>query len=436
MKKLFTLAAALLACFTIKAADAVLALPTPVLEGDNDVYTYSTTSEIKVKNYTTVKFEIPSATLSGEFNVKGSGTNDKRFLYIHKENGATKDESRKIDFKTSYQAFTFTSDDILTDGGKYYLVFSTSDDYKLNGECAKLAIPSAPATTGVASVTVSGPSACVAGYKIKFTAAPDVKADSYQWSINGADQAGATSQSFEYTPASAGTFSIVCKAKNSLNSDWVASSALALEVKERLAQVEVSESTTWDWTKASSETALQLTASTSPAKGDTLLMANFIGMNNNADFNSQALLFAGEFLVREGKYCQGSLVQFKTTVAGKLSVSYSNTGNRSNESDRRFLNVNGKQIGNGSMKQDANDVTESDIEVPAGDVTIVGVLKDGDPAKAPQYLRIYKVEFTKGTGTALDNTVVNAKAIKTFENGQLIIIKNGVKYNALGEIVK
>ena len=34
--------------------------------------------------------------------------------------------------------------------------------------------------------------------------------------------------------------------------------------------------------------------------------------------------------------------------------------------------------------------------------------------------------------TALSNTAVENKAVKFFENGQLVIIKNGVKYNALG----
>ena len=34
--------------------------------------------------------------------------------------------------------------------------------------------------------------------------------------------------------------------------------------------------------------------------------------------------------------------------------------------------------------------------------------------------------------TALSNTAVDGKAVKFFENGQLVIIKNGVKYNALG----
>lgn len=38
--------------------------------------------------------------------------------------------------------------------------------------------------------------------------------------------------------------------------------------------------------------------------------------------------------------------------------------------------------------------------------------------------------------TAIENTAVEAKAIKTFENGQLVIIKNGVKYNATGAVIR
>ena len=58
-----------------------------------------------------------------------------------------------------------------------------------------------------------------------------------------------------------------------------------------------------------------------------------------------------------------------------------------------------------------------------------------------QYARVGTVEFNvtdvvivmdNGTTTAIDNTVMGEKAVKTFENGQLVIIKNGVKYNALG----
>lgn len=43
---------------------------------------------------------------------------------------------------------------------------------------------------------------------------------------------------------------------------------------------------------------------------------------------------------------------------------------------------------------------------------------------------LHKIEI--GATQAIDNIEAGAKAVKTFENGQLVIIKNGVKYNALG----
>ena len=44
--------------------------------------------------------------------------------------------------------------------------------------------------------------------------------------------------------------------------------------------------------------------------------------------------------------------------------------------------------------------------------------------------RISKIEFEGSQ--AVENIFDGAKAVKTFENGQVVIIKNGVKYNALG----
>ena len=59
----------------------------------------------------------------------------------------------------------------------------------------------------------------------------------------------------------------------------------------------------------------------------------------------------------------------------------------------------------------------------------------------------WMIQFNKETGaafnvtdivlvgdfpTAISNTAVENKAVKFFENGQLVILKNGVKYNALG----
>ena len=47
-------------------------------------------------------------------------------------------------------------------------------------------------------------------------------------------------------------------------------------------------------------------------------------------------------------------------------------------------------------------------------------------------LQLYFVSAEEQSTTGLSNTDAAVKAVKTFENGQLVIIKNGVRYNALG----
>ncbi|MEE1069335.1 MAG: hypothetical protein U0K81_02555, partial [Paludibacteraceae bacterium] len=46
---------------------------------------------------------------------------------------------------------------------------------------------------------------------------------------------------------------------------------------------------------------------------------------------------------------------------------------------------------------------------------------------------LYAIEIGgSNNNEAIDNVEAGVKTVKTFENGQLVIIKNGVKYNALG----
>ena len=58
-------------------------------------------------------------------------------------------------------------------------------------------------------------------------------------------------------------------------------------------------------------------------------------------------------------------------------------------------------------------------------------LNGSGAAQAPKRLR-----FIFDNATGIDNTEANVKAEKLIENGQLVIIKNGVRYNAQGMIVK
>ena len=44
--------------------------------------------------------------------------------------------------------------------------------------------------------------------------------------------------------------------------------------------------------------------------------------------------------------------------------------------------------------------------------------------------------FEEDSASALDNTAEEVKAVKVLENGMLIIEKNGIRYNAMGQIIR
>lgn len=50
--------------------------------------------------------------------------------------------------------------------------------------------------------------------------------------------------------------------------------------------------------------------------------------------------------------------------------------------------------------------------------------------------QLYFISASEHVATAIDNTVVEGKAVKRIENGMLIIEKNGVRYNALGQAIR
>ena len=153
----------------------------------------------------------------------------------------------------------------------------------------------------------------------------------------------------------------------------------------------------------------------------------------SSDFgNAKALKVIVEYPVRESKYCQGPSIKFNTTLAGKLSVTYSNTGTRTDEEQRRYLNVNGTNYGDGTM--DTEQTTTADIAVAAGEVTISGRMTDTETA---QFLRYYKIVFTKSSETGIDTiktaekandgVIFNLAGQKVANNYKGLVIKNGKK---------
>ena len=91
-------------------------------------------------------------------------------------------------------------------------------------------------------------------------------------------------------------------------------------------------------------------------------------------------------------------------------------------------------------------VSEGDEYVPAIDLTLVegtvATYTDGElDTFEGQFLgsdwKLYNLKMTEaGNESAVDNITTTVVPVKVIENGQLIIIKNGVKYNVAGAVVK
>lgn len=127
--KLFIAVLALLASNFISAAtitDYTIALTDYTVT--DKTYEATFDSELKCKNFI-VYAEVPSASAAGNVAWRCGNSNTGRFLYLV-VNG-TRDTSRKINMKNGYSdEISFSSSDVTTKDDKYYLVFSTDDDYK------------------------------------------------------------------------------------------------------------------------------------------------------------------------------------------------------------------------------------------------------------------------------------------------------------------
>ncbi len=154
-------------------------------------------------------------------------------------------------------------------------------------------------------------------------------------------------------------------------------------------QQDVTGSIVWDWTKAASVNEIKLTASTTPKKNEGFVMANGAAtIYNNANFESDKLYLEGEYIIREGKYFQGQMIKFNTTVAGLVRVKFSHTGNNK---PARELYING--VGTGDTRTSATAEWSKYVEVPAGEVSITAYFVDPTEGAGIQYIRVPQIEF-------------------------------------------
>lgn len=203
---------------------------------------------------------------------------------------------------------------------------------------------------------------------------------------------------------------------------------------EAYTQTTVTDSTTWDWTKAGAAT-IQFTDASVPSKSDTILLANVDGIANSEEFNSQALLVNGEYMIRDSKLFQGGYISFNAERKGFVTVNYSNTGANA----ARSLVVNGTKDAAVSSADSKTVQTSSKMSVNAGKVVIM-FAETADDTNATKYARVYSVTYTVDKsgdiGSSLNQAQVEAKAVKVVRNGQLLIIRDGKTYTAQGVEVR
>ena len=125
------------------------------------------------------------------------------------------------------------------------------------------------------------------------------------------------------------------------------------------------------------------------------------------------------------------LGDFTTKAEGKLIVYYQPNGDSERGVEISVYNevVTGTNLTGVGNKIDgirpayAGEITLAAGSYDAGDVVIKLVTNTSN---------IFGVRIEQLQGEGVENVSVDAKAVKRFENGQLVIIKNGVRYNALG----
>lgn len=201
------------------------------------------------------------------------------------------------------------------------------------------------------------------------------------WSIESTTATGvtidaATGVLTAAADATEGTVSVKVQVTDILGNTQEATATITIITE--YTQANITESITWDWTVAAMNEV-------GTENGNTeYLMANVSSaVPNNENFRSDMLLITAQYANRgaSNQFFQGTKIRFNTTIDGLVRVYYRSTGSGKNVE----ITINGISAGSGDAFQWSNY-----IEVPAGEVTIVGT---GIGENATGLTRIQKIEF-------------------------------------------
>jgi len=389
---------------------------------------------------------------AGTIKMVPKSSSDTRWLQLYVNGTAAADTKRlwskyaetASDGKKGPQSFAFTADDLTTKNGKTYLHF------KDNNTEMKIASFEIVLTTGLYGEPSTDPIAYVTkealNLQIKRSGLEQIK-DSFVLKGENLPAAAVATVAFPvheglsispaafeitdgkidqkfvvtYAPATFEEYNgeIVITADT-----FVIKVAMACNKLEAQAElVAISESTTWDFNTAAK-------ADIQPADPNNYTIFTNASDNWNEGFAAASIAGIAQYCYYGGNKCfQGKALKFITTVPGKVTVEFSNTGSK-DTARNLFINGVNTEIGT----KNTTHVAAENVVVPAGEVVLEGWEMLETPVM--NMLRVYKVTFTKSEATAIDNTEAEVKAVKAIENGQLVVIKNGVKYNVLGNVIR
>lgn len=156
---------------------------------------------------------------------------------------------------------------------------------------------------------------------------------------------------------------------------------------------ETSAATTWDWTSWNETFELKNDGSTTLSSNDQYIFADIAdvcGLTLPSSFDGTKIAFKGQYPVR-GKKSQAGTWTIKTTVAGNLKITFSDTGS-SGSGVKRYLNINGRNTKFYTQRTgSSSDQKTATVYVPAGEINITGC---GENGTSYQAICMYKIEFT------------------------------------------
>lgn len=395
---------------------------------------------------------------AGTISMTVKGSSDSRWLQLY-VNGTEAAASKRLwskynatatdDGKKGPQSFEFTADDLTTKNGKTYLHF------KDNNTEMKIASFTVVLTSGLYGEASTDPNAYVdkdaLDLKLGRTGL-EQKKDSFV--LKGENLPEDATATIDF-PSHAGlsiepaTFAI---SEGKINqkfvvtyaptdfaefedeititaSTFVIKVALACnKLEPQAALVPVDGDIEWDFSAA-------YTASIqSPNVDNEYIFANVSDAWAN-DFAADKLAGRAQyFWYKDNKCFQGHHLRFVTSVPGSIVVVFSNTGSGTRPYRHLFVNNVDTEL----KSKTTDKITSDPIDVPAGEIKLEGMMEDSeDPTVlTPNMLRIYKVTFIKGEEQGLEDIDASVKAVKIMHNGQLLIKKGDVFFNAQGAVVK